>query len=92
MTTSKDRIIHISIAKEVDVLRKNKGKPAAFKANTREHVLAQIREFGGFTVFWATENQKRAKVIDAMSHSGEIVRVPDRGFPWCAYEIKGDSK
>jgi len=51
-------------------------------------VLEQVRQFGGFPVFWATENQKRAHAIDRVSGSGQIVRQQGDLFPWCSYMLE----
>ena len=55
-----------------------------------EEVLAQIREYGGFSVFWATESQKRAHAIDRLQTTGAISRnrgVRKDAFPWCCYDL-----
>jgi hypothetical protein len=49
-------------------------------------VLAQVEKHGGFSVFWVTENQKRAHAAERLQDRGAIIR--DGGaFPWCAYEV-----
>ena len=53
-------------------------------------VLAQIRQFGGFSGFWATENLKRAYAIGRLTKAGKIQMVEsDRPFPWCVYREIG---
>jgi len=51
-------------------------------------VLKQIETHGGFSVFWATELQSRAKTIDRLSNDGLIERVPGGQFPWCPYRVR----
>ncbi len=52
-----------------------------------EHVLRQIRDHGGFSISWVTENQKRAHAAQRLIDGGRIVRMPDE-YPWCSYRIK----
>ncbi len=60
-------------------------------ANTREGneaiVLQRVRECGGFSVFWATDNQKRACAIVRLENAGVIARVDGHAFPFCGYRI-----
>jgi len=51
-------------------------------------VLNQIETHGGFSVFWATEFQSRAKTIDRLSNDGLIERVPGGQYPWCRYRVR----
>lgn len=77
-------ITHISIAKEVDPpkgadLRTRKGREA--------EVIQQIETFNGFSVFWATENQKRAWAITRLEEAGTIRSTKTGSYPWCGYEV-----
>lgn len=79
-------IVHVCYAKEVD-------KPAGVDLRTRAgreaEVLAQVKEYGGFDVFWAAaESTKRAHAIDRLIERGEIVWVKGGGYPWCRYRLK----
>ena len=60
------------------------------KTLAENKVLKQIRENKGFSVFWATENQDRARAIDRLQQRGIIAHNRksklDR-FPWCVYRI-----
>ena len=81
-------MIHVRWAREVE-------PPSGVDMRTRggqeAHVMAQIHEFGGFEVFWATAHQKRACAIDRLSGRGEIERVDDgKSFPWCTYRVSGE--
>ena len=53
----------VCVADEVEItgvdLRTREGREA--------EVLAQIREYGGFSGFWATESLKRAYAIDRLT-------------------------
>lgn len=49
-------------------------------------VLREIKANGGFTIFWATDNQRRAKTVDWLIESGKIIRGKDV-YPWCSYKI-----
>lgn len=68
-------------------LRTKKGREA--------EVLEQVRMYKGFTVFWATENQKRAHAICRLEGKKKIRRLlshPRAHFPWCVYIIRGKKK
>jgi len=52
-----------------------------------QHVLRQIREHGGFTIFWATKNQKRANAAQRLHDSGKIIDMGGQ-YPWCKYRIE----
>lgn len=67
----------------------------ALTRRTQAEVLRRVREDGGFSVFWATENQTRARIIDHMVRLGEIVRLlddPRHVFPWCVYRVGEDAR
>jgi len=56
-------------------------------------VLREVRENGGFSVFWATETEKRAHAIERLQARGVIVRAPlvvgrpPEQFPFARYRI-----
>jgi hypothetical protein len=64
-----------------DWLKRHKGKTA------RDEVIEQVRRFGGFSAFWVTDNQKRAKAADALQAAGVIVRTEMGQFPWAPYRL-----
>ena len=51
------------------------------RAGRREEILAHIREHGGFSAFWASENQLRAVVLTEMIDRGDIQTDISLGFP-----------
>ncbi len=58
------------------------------KAGRREEVLNQVREDGGFSIFWVTENYLRAVVAQQMQESGEIETDNTKHpYPWIAARI-----
>lgn len=60
------------------------------KASLEAKVVAQVRDGGGFSVFWATESLERARAIQRLTQRGVIVRKTGRGwgrFPWCGYRL-----
>jgi hypothetical protein len=59
-------------------LRTRKGREA--------EVIAQVREHGGFSVFWATENLNRAHALTRLIEKGRIKTTP-KPFPWMAAEL-----
>jgi hypothetical protein len=57
----------------------------------REQVIRQVKENGGFTVFYATARLDRARVIDQLQKEGTIKRKTGKAFgqfSWCGYEVK----
>jgi len=63
-------------------LRTREGQEAA--------VLDQVQRLGGFTVFWATEHQKRSCAVDRLEQRGAIKRCT-AAYPWCGYVLsEGD--
>lgn len=61
------------------------------KLGRRGEVLAQIRAFGGFTVFWATANLGRARMLETLEKEGAIACEP-AGFPWTKARILGETE
>lgn len=57
------------------------------KEGRRQEILEQVAEDGGFSIFWITENQLRAKVGEEMVKKGELVEI-SRRFPYYRMEIK----
>lgn len=77
-------LIHISFSKEIDP---PKGVDLRTRKGRETEVLAQVRKFGGFTVFWATENLKRAHAIERLTEAGHIRRKRGGSYPWCPYKV-----
>lgn len=50
-------------------------------------VLRYVRAHGGFSVFWATEHQKRAHAICRLQDRGVLIRIGG-AYPWCAYRVE----
>lgn len=53
-------------------------------------VIEQVNHCGGFSIFWITATQTRARAGDRLVKSGTIVRKRGKGFgryPWCGYKI-----
>ena len=61
------------------------------KARAEAQVIAQIKEHGGFSVFWATESMERSRAIDRLHWKlGVISPKKGRGagrFPWSGYKL-----
>lgn len=53
----------------------------------REQIREQIRQHGGFSIWWITANQRRAKAATQMRESGEILTDNDAGFRWVPARI-----
>lgn len=51
------------------------------KAGRRAEILSQVREHGGFSIFWITEHRLRAVVGTEMVNRKEI-HVRNKRFPW----------
>ncbi len=64
---------------------------AVLDARTREgaeaEVLRQVREHGGFSIFWVTANRKRAAAAERIVARGAIVPDVDAPFPWCSWKL-----
>jgi len=62
-----------------------------FKTDKREEeVLKNVQLYGGFSVFWITWTQTRARAAMRLEERGEIVRKRGKGFgqyPWCGYRL-----
>ena len=76
-------IIHLSIQKECDT----DGLDLRTVAGRDSEVLRQVEQFGGFSVFWATDSPGRACAIERAQDSGIIRRTGGDAYPWCKYEI-----
>ncbi len=50
-------------------------------------VIKQVVANKGFSIFWATENQKRACAIARLARRGVIEVVNGGEYPWCRYRI-----
>ena len=50
-------------------------------------VLEQVKARGGFSVFWATENDARAAAITRLCKTGKIERTELGRYPWCPYRV-----
>ena len=50
-------------------------------------VIKQVAKHNGFSIFWATENQKRAHAIARLARRGVIEVVNGGQYPWCRYRI-----
>ena len=77
----------------MSVLRLNlvRKKPRLRSDRSRAHdqeVLDQVREHGGFSVFWVTEKQCRAKAAERLEKNGIIKRVAKGQYPWCPYRVE----
>jgi len=63
------------------------------RAGRRQEVLDQITDYGGFSIFWVTENHLRACVAQDMQDSGEIITDnKTHGFPWIGAKISKQNK
>lgn len=49
-------------------------------------ILEQVIQNGGFSIFWITENQKRAYAGERLRKSG-IISIIGGSFPWHKVEV-----
>ena len=56
-------------------------------AGVRQEIKRQIREYGGFSIFWITANRRRAKQATLMMEEGVIEVMPVQ-FPWSDAVVK----
>ncbi len=59
------------------------------RAGRRQEIIDQVREHGGFSVFWATENHLRAWVATEMIKSGELADDKPSRYPWHSLKFAG---
>jgi len=65
-------------------------RPAGHKGawkGTVEEILTHIRLRKRFSVFWATETQKRANNLTSLIKDGVVVCDNSTGYPWTAATI-----
>lgn len=55
-----------------------------------QQIIDQVRESGGFSIFWITDNQKRDCAAMRLEERGDITGTGG-GMPWCGYKLKGDT-
>ncbi len=55
----------------------------------QQEILDQVKNYGGFSIFWATEDQNRAAAIMLLEKRGIIKRQKDL-YPRCRYIINCD--
>ena len=60
------------------------------KAGRRAEIIAEVEEWGGFSIFWITEHKLRAIVGTEMMERGELVETRKSSFPW--YHLKVASR
>lgn len=51
------------------------------RAGREQEVIDQVISSGGFSVFWITDNLKRACAGERLTKSGAIITTPKQ-FPW----------
>lgn len=76
----------ITLADEVDA---DPAWDLRTRAGREQEIFAQLRTFGGFTVFWATENALRARTLDRLQDEGKITTEPAQ-FPWTKARVTDD--
>ena len=52
-----------------------------------KEILNQVKRNNGFSIFWVTENNKRASVATDIVNAGVIEPVASE-YPWCGWRIK----
>ena len=50
-------------------------------------ILIQVRDKGGFSIFWVTANQRRAIAATKLVDIGALVPIKKAPYPWCDHEI-----
>ena len=53
-------------------------------------VIKQVRDHGGFSIFWVTENQNRAHAATSLVARRVLVEYRKCSFPWHSYKIIGE--
>ena len=60
------------------------------QAAVQNRILQEVEFNGGFSIFWATETDERARAIEMLEKHGRITRKRGRGwgrYPWCGYKL-----
>ena len=52
-----------------------------------KEILNQVKRHNGFSIFWVTENDKRASIATDIVNAG-IIESVESGYPWCGWIIK----
>lgn len=55
-------------------------------------VLKQVRDCGGFSIFWVLENACITSAAKRLHDRGDIVRVELGRFPWCPYRLRDEEQ
>ena len=61
------------------------------REKTRQAIIKQISQHGGYSVFWITNDSITASVASEMIEAGELVVRIDRDrhqFPWMVVELR----
>ncbi|HLD91442.1 MAG TPA: hypothetical protein VI911_10610 [Patescibacteria group bacterium] len=61
------------------------------KRQQEKQVLDRIKEYKGFTIFWATEYQQRAFAVQRLQDRGRIIRHQKAKwdhYPWMVFTIR----
>ena len=53
-------------------------------------VIKQVRDHGGFSIFWVIKNQNRAQAATRLVERGVLVEDRKCSFPWHSYKIIGE--
>lgn len=58
------------------------------KARAEQEVVNQVREHGGFSIFWLTRSQTRMRAATNLEKRGMIQPIKDiDAFPWIPYRL-----
>jgi hypothetical protein len=78
----------VCVAREVEPaeLRK-KGIDLRTRKGREREVLEQVRQHGGFTIFWVTENLMRACAATRLQKHKVIITEPG-AFPWTKARLR----
>jgi len=50
-------------------------------------ILLQVKKHGGYSIFWVTDNSKRAGAATDLVDAGIIGEKSDANYPWCSMRI-----
>lgn len=62
------------------------------RAGQEQLIIDQVRQYGGFSIFFATETAVRAHAVERLIANKTIIRNNDDQYPWCSYRLQGEQE
>jgi len=62
------------------------------RAGQEQLIIDKIRQYGGFSIFFATETTRRAQAVDRLIANKIIIRNKGDQYPWCSYQLQSENQ